>query len=185
MMDDTSKAPLRDNVNGNTPAASSNNDAALVQVQPPKREDLQPRYAQVLSADEGEGNGWYGAMSTSPSLPLSKSHPIPPQPKQRDLLLLPLLLHTSQTNNATLTQSSPSQHPRRRRRQPRRNPLLHSLPEPLQTRKSRLCRPRHKIRPLLPCRRPRTRQDKRAERIPHRDRRPHPDRRGTPTGRHD
>ena len=34
-------------------------------MQPPKREDLQPSYAQTLSADaDPVTHGWYGAMST-------------------------------------------------------------------------------------------------------------------------
>ena len=39
---------------------------SLVSVQPPKREDLQPAYAQILGAEEDEGtHGWYGGMSKS------------------------------------------------------------------------------------------------------------------------
>lgn len=36
----------------------------LVNVQPPKREDLQPSYAQVLQGDDDTNtSGWYGSMS--------------------------------------------------------------------------------------------------------------------------
>ena len=37
----------------------------LVEVQPPRREDLQPSYAQTLQGDADDANthGWYGAMS--------------------------------------------------------------------------------------------------------------------------
>jgi erythrocyte band 7 integral membrane protein len=43
------------------------NDNPIVTVQPPKREDLQPSYAQILVGDEGQGqsHGWYGSMSKS------------------------------------------------------------------------------------------------------------------------
>ena len=37
--------------------------APLVTVQPPRREDLQPSYAQVLVGDDPAAHGWYGAMS--------------------------------------------------------------------------------------------------------------------------
>lgn len=39
-------------------------DNPLVKVQPPKREDLQPSYAQTLQGDPDAGShGWYGGMS--------------------------------------------------------------------------------------------------------------------------
>ena len=55
------KAPL----NG---GASSNrkppNTSGLVTVEPPRREDLQPAYAQLLHGDDdASAHGWYGAMS--------------------------------------------------------------------------------------------------------------------------
>jgi len=36
----------------------------IIQVQPPRREDLQPSYAQVIKADteDASGTGWYGGM---------------------------------------------------------------------------------------------------------------------------
>jgi len=38
-------------------------DASLIQVQPPRREDLQPSYAQTLVGESDQGNhGWYGSM---------------------------------------------------------------------------------------------------------------------------
>lgn len=37
----------------------------LIKVEPPRREDLQPAYAQKLQGDEEEAHGWYGAMSES------------------------------------------------------------------------------------------------------------------------
>ena len=65
---DTGKAP--DNIGsqgGNERRVNGNpgNSVPIVDVQPPRREDLQPSYSQVLHADDGDGHGWYGAMSTS------------------------------------------------------------------------------------------------------------------------
>lgn len=38
----------------------------VIKVQPPRREDLQPSYAQTLQGDEeAEKHGWYGSMSMS------------------------------------------------------------------------------------------------------------------------
>ncbi|KAF2402508.1 stomatin family protein [Trichodelitschia bisporula] len=62
----TSKAPL----NGESHASASNTipsiggDGPLVKVQPPRREDLQPSYAQVLKPDteDDPAHGWYGGM---------------------------------------------------------------------------------------------------------------------------
>ncbi|KAH8600730.1 hypothetical protein B0O99DRAFT_563739 [Bisporella sp. PMI_857] len=46
----------------NTPGR---NDNPIITVQPPKREDLQPSYAQTLSGDNDAGaHGWYGSMIT-------------------------------------------------------------------------------------------------------------------------
>lgn len=58
------------NVNGgfrpsHTPGRSDN---PMVNVQPPRREDLQPSYAQTLVGESDQGNhGWYGSMSMSQS----------------------------------------------------------------------------------------------------------------------
>lgn len=38
----------------------------LIVVQPPRREDLQPSYAQTLQGDEDTNHGWYGVMSKQP-----------------------------------------------------------------------------------------------------------------------
>ena len=39
-------------------------DGPMVNVQPPKIEDLQPRYAQTLTGEsDTSGNSWYGDMS--------------------------------------------------------------------------------------------------------------------------
>jgi erythrocyte band 7 integral membrane protein len=41
-------------------------DNPMVNVQPPRREDLQPNYAQTLVGESDQGNhGWYGSMSKS------------------------------------------------------------------------------------------------------------------------
>lgn len=50
------------------PATSS---TPIITVQPPRREDLQPSYAQTLVAPGDSGShGWYGSMSASSILPL-------------------------------------------------------------------------------------------------------------------
>jgi hypothetical protein len=44
-----------------TPGSLNN---PMVNVQPPRREDLQPSYAQTLVGESDQGNhGWYGSMS--------------------------------------------------------------------------------------------------------------------------
>jgi erythrocyte band 7 integral membrane protein len=46
-----------------TPGRSDN---PMVNVEPPRREDLQPSYAQTLVGESEQGNhGWYGSMSKS------------------------------------------------------------------------------------------------------------------------
>jgi len=40
-------------------------NAGLIKVQPPRREDLQPAYAQTLQGDEEQNHGWYGSMINS------------------------------------------------------------------------------------------------------------------------
>ncbi|GAB7344380.1 hypothetical protein MBLNU457_2238t2 [Dothideomycetes sp. NU457] len=48
--------------NGKAPVHSD--DSGLIKVQPPRRQDLQPSYAQVIKPDaqELEAHGWYGSM---------------------------------------------------------------------------------------------------------------------------
>ncbi len=48
----------------NGPGALTNN---LINVQPPRREDLQPAYAQTLQgeSEDAGSHGWYGSMSRS------------------------------------------------------------------------------------------------------------------------
>ena len=38
-------------------------NGGMVNVEPPKMEDLQPDYAQTLHADDAAAQGWYGSMS--------------------------------------------------------------------------------------------------------------------------
>ena len=55
----------------------------VIKVQAPRREDLQPSYAQTLHGDESEAemHGWYGGMSKPPS----RRHALNPH-KQIDIL---------------------------------------------------------------------------------------------------
>ena len=39
------------------------NDNPLINVEPPRREDLQPSYAQTLAGESEGAHGWYGSMS--------------------------------------------------------------------------------------------------------------------------
>lgn len=52
------------NGNGKAPAAMTDDDRPLVKVQPPRREDLQPSYAQTFAPDATDASqtGWYGSM---------------------------------------------------------------------------------------------------------------------------
>ena len=64
------KAPLNGSGlrNGANPGATSNN---IINVQPPRREDLQPAYAQTLQgeSEDAGSHGWYGSMSMFCHLP--------------------------------------------------------------------------------------------------------------------
>jgi len=46
-------------------ARSTNTESPLITVQPAKRSDLQPSYAQILEEDPNDVSttGWYGSMS--------------------------------------------------------------------------------------------------------------------------
>ncbi|KAG8528293.1 uncharacterized protein KY384_007210 [Bacidia gigantensis] len=52
--------------NGKAPANGNggfqHSQTPVLNVEPPKHEDLQPRYAQTIQGDEGDSHGWYGAM---------------------------------------------------------------------------------------------------------------------------
>lgn len=56
------KAPMPGQSPNRSHANARNGEDPLVKVQPPRREDLQPSYAQVIKADtEDESqHGWYG-----------------------------------------------------------------------------------------------------------------------------
>ncbi len=45
-----------------TPGRSDN---PIINVEPPRREDLQLSYAQTLVGDDQSNHGWYGSMSKS------------------------------------------------------------------------------------------------------------------------
>ena len=64
--DTKAATPPETSSNGNSGFRPTRNaDGALIKVQPPRREDLQPSYAQMLpAATEDAGmHGWYGTMS--------------------------------------------------------------------------------------------------------------------------
>lgn len=49
-------------VNGKAPALDGSNN--IIKVEPPRREDLQPSYAQIIKPDteDASQHGWYGSM---------------------------------------------------------------------------------------------------------------------------
>lgn len=54
---DTGKSPT-------PPVGFRPQNGGIIKVQPPRREDLQPSYAQLLQGDtDVETHGWYGSMS--------------------------------------------------------------------------------------------------------------------------
>lgn len=57
------KAPLSDSTASST-RRNANSAEPIVKVQPPRREDLQPSYAQVIKPDteDASQHGWYGSM---------------------------------------------------------------------------------------------------------------------------
>lgn len=61
-------AAVPSNVNGKAPAHPHHNpDHPLVEVQPPRLSDLQPKYASVIQHDDSspEAHGWYASFSMS------------------------------------------------------------------------------------------------------------------------
>jgi hypothetical protein len=69
--DDTDGGPSKASLNGgfrptHTPGRSDN---PMVNVQPPRREDLQPSYAQTLAGESEGAHGWYGSMSEFGAFP--------------------------------------------------------------------------------------------------------------------
>jgi erythrocyte band 7 integral membrane protein len=66
----TTTATMSD-INGKAPvngAGAARLDDPIIKVQPPRREDLQPSYAQVIKPDDADAdtNGWYGSMVSVP-----------------------------------------------------------------------------------------------------------------------
>lgn len=98
--------------NGAGPNQQPGTAAPLINVQPPRREDLQPKYAQILTDDDAGDHGWYGGMSTS----------------------------TNSTPLADANRLS-SQHSRQLYWNHGRLSLLHLLPESIQARLTRTGRP--------------------------------------------
>lgn len=64
-MDSGNKAAFASNGQRNNGPGSGT--ANLISVQPPRREDLQPAYAQTLQGESEDAgtHGWYGSMSMS------------------------------------------------------------------------------------------------------------------------
>ena len=61
---DNGKAPAPAN-GGFRNGAPGGGNGGLINVQPPRREDLQPAYAQTLQGESEDAgtHGWYGSMS--------------------------------------------------------------------------------------------------------------------------
>jgi erythrocyte band 7 integral membrane protein len=72
---DTHKEPTGLATNGNyqpSRSTAGRSDNPLVHVEPPRREDLQPSYAQVLQGDDVSAHGWYGSMVNTSFAPLER-----------------------------------------------------------------------------------------------------------------
>ena len=63
MKDDIHKNGGPSNGSSSRPGGLGNVSNKLIDVQPPKREDLQPSYAQMLGESDTGAHGWYGSMS--------------------------------------------------------------------------------------------------------------------------
>ena len=131
-----SPKPSNSMENGKAPATNNvgfrPQNQGIVKVQPPRREDLQPSYAQTLVFEsEAAPHGWYSSMSASASSVLGISR---------------------------LLTISPSKCSRIHRWVSRRNSLLRCLPESLQARLARKRRSHHKVWKILPRRRSRSGQ---------------------------
>lgn len=61
-MTDTGKAAMGDYDGTANRRPNGEPSTGIIHVQPPRREDLQPAYAQVLSGDDVAAHGWYGSM---------------------------------------------------------------------------------------------------------------------------
>ena len=60
---DNGKAPAQNGFRNGAPGGAT---GGVISVQPPRREDLQPAYAQTLQgeSEDAGSHGWYGSMST-------------------------------------------------------------------------------------------------------------------------
>ena len=116
---DQGKTHSPSSLNGNTAGFRPANNGTVT-VQPPRREDLQPSYAQVLHGDDVAAHGFYGSMSKSQSELLSNTLLIPASQFSWSLHWL-LWRHSG----------------------------LHRLPEPLQASQPGKCRSSYKVRPIL------------------------------------
>lgn len=60
----TSKAPLDGEQQNQNGSARREQGDRIIKVQPPRREDLQPSYAQIIKPDteDASQHGWYGSM---------------------------------------------------------------------------------------------------------------------------
>lgn len=62
--DHKAAGPSTTRTNGLGKSTPGRSDNPLMHVEPPKREDLQPSYAQTLAGESDQGtHGWYGSMS--------------------------------------------------------------------------------------------------------------------------
>ena len=109
-----------------------NGDGGLINVQPPRREDLQPAYAQTLQgeSEDAGSHGWYGSMS-----------------------MLSIDLGRYEILNAH------SKYPRCLYRYSRSYPLLRRLPQSIQACQPRKRWSCYQVRPFLPRSRSRPRKD--------------------------
>lgn len=73
-MDSNGKAPIESNGAKLGAGGPGGGDKRLINVQPPRREDLQPAYAQTLQgeSEDAGSHGWYGSMSMCPHLSWTK-----------------------------------------------------------------------------------------------------------------
>ena len=72
---DNGKAPFLANGNFRNGAPGGDPSNRLINVQPPRREDLQPANAQTQQgeSEDAGSHGWYGSMSMLPPF-ISQSH---------------------------------------------------------------------------------------------------------------
>lgn len=90
-MDQNGKASVNGYHNGIDTRGASTIAANMLAVQPPRREDLQPAYAQTLQGESEDAatHGWYGSMSmdcASPSSALKQLLTTSQSPKSGQLL---------------------------------------------------------------------------------------------------